>query len=191
MDFYKDYSFFLKEGIVTSNDQYEKEEIAKLLRFECSSLPAGETISIPEYTEKMKAGQREIFYLSAPSRQLAETSPYFESLKKDGTEVLFCYEPYDELVLMQLQQFDKKNVTSVEKEMRAAGEETVVTDETLELKDQTDLSDWVKITLGPKAAKIKTTSKLESHPCVVTVEEMAAARHFIKTQGANFSEEQR
>merc|ERR1711970_739332 len=122
-----------------------KEEIAKLLRFESSSLPAGETISIPEYTEKMKAGQREIFYLSAPSRQLAETSPYFESLKKDGTEVLFCYEPYDELVLMQLQQFDK----------------------------------------------IKTTSKLESHPCVVTVEEMAAARHFIKTQGANFSEELR
>jgi len=191
MDFYKDYSFFLKEGIVTSNEQYEKEEIAKLLRFECSSLPSGETISIPEYTEKMKAGQREIFYLSAPSRQLAETSPYFESLKKDGTEVLFCYEPYDELVLMQLQQFDKKNVTSVEKEMRAVGEETVVTDDTLELKDQTDLTDWVKITLGQKAAKIKTTSKLESHPCVVTVEEMAAARHFIKTQGANFSEEQR
>merc|ERR1711937_909427 len=71
------------------------------------------------------------------------------------------------------------------------GEETVVTDETLVLKDQTDLSDWVKITLGPKAAKVKTNAKLESHPCVVTVEEMAAARHFIKTQGSNFSEEQR
>lgn len=191
MDFYKDYSFFLKEGIVTSNEQYEKEEIAKLLRFECSSLPSGETISIPEYADKMKAGQRDIFYLTAPSRQLAENSPYFESLKKSGTEVLFCYEPYDELVLMQLQQFDKKNVTSVEKEMRTVGEETVVTDETLVLKDQTDLTDWVKVTLGQKAAKIKTTSKLESHPCVVTVEEMAAARHFIKTQGANFSEEQR
>ena len=44
MDFYKDYSFFLKEGIVTSTDQYEKEEIARLLQFECSSLPAGETV---------------------------------------------------------------------------------------------------------------------------------------------------
>ena len=131
----------------------------------------------------MKAGQRDIFYLSAPSRQLAETSPYFENLKKSETEVLFCYEPYDELVLMQLQQFDKKTVTSVEKEMRAGpAEETVVTDQTLELKEQTELTDWVKGTLGQKAAKIKTTSKLENHPCVVTVEEMAAARHFIKTQ---------
>lgn len=192
MEFYKDYSFFLKEGIVTSNEQYEKEEIAKLLRFECSSLPSGETVSIPEYCEKMKAGQREIFYLSAPSRQLAETSPYYESLKKEGTEVLFCYEPYDELVLMQLQQFDKKTVTSVEKEMRSGpSEETVVTEDTLPIREQTDLTDWVKMTLGPKASKIITTSKLESHPCVVTVEEMAAARHFIKTQGSNFTEEQR
>ena len=117
----------------------------------------------------MKAGKREIFYLSAPSRQLAENSPYYENLKKAETEVilshisssfqieklltlisvqqvLFCYEPYDELVLMQLQQFDKKTVTSVEKEMRSGpAEETVVTDETLELKEQTELTDWVKV----------------------------------------------
>jgi hypothetical protein len=31
----------------------------------------------------MKAGQRDIFYLSAPSRQLAESSPYYESLRYD------------------------------------------------------------------------------------------------------------
>merc|ERR1711936_834844 len=119
------------------------------------------------------------------------SSPYFESLKKAGTEVLFCYEAYDELVLMQLKQFDKKTLTSVEKEMRAKGEEVVESEDSLKLTEQTDLSDWVKVTLGQKVAKVKTTSKLESHPCVVTVEEMAAARHFIKTQGANFSEEQR
>ena len=45
-------------------------------------------VSIPEYCDKMKAGQREIFYLSAPSRQLAENSPYYENLKKAETEVL-------------------------------------------------------------------------------------------------------
>ena len=32
LEFYKDYSFFLKEGIVTSTEKNEKEEIAKLLR---------------------------------------------------------------------------------------------------------------------------------------------------------------
>lgn len=191
LEFYKDYGFFLKEGIVTSTEKNEKEEIGKLLRFECSSLPAGETLSLPEYCNKMKAGQREIFYLSAPSRQLAESSPYYENLRKKDVEVLFCYESYDELVLMQLQEFDKKKVTSVEKEMRQGSEETVDKEGSLPVVEQCELSDWIKGTLGQKVAKVVTTSKLDSHPCVVTVEEMAAARHFIKTQGSNFSEEQR
>lgn len=39
-------------------------------------------------------------------------------MKKRNAEVLFCFEPYDELVLLQLRQFDKKQLTSVEKEMR-------------------------------------------------------------------------
>ena len=32
MEFYKDYGFFLKEGIITSTEKSEKEELAKLLR---------------------------------------------------------------------------------------------------------------------------------------------------------------
>jgi TNF receptor-associated protein 1 len=47
----------------------------------------------------MKAGQRDIYYLAAPSRQLAESSPYFEALKNKDVEILFCYESYDELVI--------------------------------------------------------------------------------------------
>lgn len=191
MEFYKDYSFFLKEGVVTSTEKLEKEEIGKLLRFECSSLPSGETLSLPEYCHQMKAGQRDIFYLSAPSRQLAESSPYYESLRKRNLDVLFCYESYDELVLMQLQEFDKKKLTSVEKEMRQDSDEIVDTEGSLPVGDQSELSDWMKLTLGQKVAKVRTTGKLETHPCAVTVEEMAAARHFIKTQGQNFSEEQR
>ncbi|XP_008486773.2 heat shock protein 75 kDa, mitochondrial-like, partial [Diaphorina citri] len=39
--FYKDYSLFIKEGIVTTQDVHEKEEIAKLLRYESSEQEAG------------------------------------------------------------------------------------------------------------------------------------------------------
>ena len=197
LEFYKDYGFFLKEGIITSNEQYEKEEIAKLLRFESSKMPAGELVSLPEYGERMKAGQRDIYYLAAPSRQLAENSPYFEALKKKDVEILFCYESYDELVLMQLQQFDKKKMTSVEKELRSDSgnaediSETADGDKTLTSSERDDLMNWMKGQLGLKASKIKVTNRLDTHPCVITVEEMAAARHFIRTQGANFNEEQR
>lgn len=55
-----------------------------------------------------------IFY----SRQLAETSPYYESLKKRNLEVLFCYEMYDELVLLELKEFGRRSLVSVENDMQ-------------------------------------------------------------------------
>lgn len=192
--FYKDYGLFLKEGIVTSQEPNEKEEIAKLLRFETSK-QADKKISLPEYCNQQQEGQKDIYYLAAPNRTLAEASPYYESLKKKGIEVLFCYEAYDELVLMQLGQFLGKNLVSVEKEMRRSEKSDDAGDQLIEgslLKAQVDeLIPWIKQKLTGKVTTVKTTTKLDSHPCVVTVEEMAAARHFIKTQSHNMSEENR
>lgn len=192
--FYKDYGLFLKEGIVTSQEPNEKEEIAKLLRFETSK-EADKKISLPEYCNQQQEGQKDIYYLAAPNRTLAEASPYYESLKKKGIEVLFCYEAYDELVLMQLGQFLGKNLVSVEKEMRRSEKSDDSGDQLIEgslLKAQVDeLVPWIKQKLTGKVTTVKTTTKLDTHPCVVTVEEMAAARHFIKTQSHNMSEENR
>lgn len=192
--FYKDYGLFLKEGIVTSQEPNEKEEIAKLLRFETSK-QADKKISLPEYCNQQQEGQKDIYYLAAPNRILAEASPYYESLKKKGIEVLFCYEAYDELVLMQLGQFLGKNLVSVEKEMRRSEKSDDASDQLIEgslLKTQVDeLIPWIKQKLTGKVTYVKTTTKLDTHPCVVTVEEMAAARHFIKTQSHNMSEENR
>ena len=140
------------------------------MRFESSSQPAGKTVSLPEYGANMKAGQRDIYYLAAPSRQLAESSPYFEALREKEVEILFCYEPYDELVLMQLQQFDKKKMTSVEKEMQQTPEEVIkkISENFLivtffiflnfqvssDSQDAMDLSNWIQSQLGSKAAKV-------------------------------------
>jgi len=130
----------------------------------------------------MTAGQRDIFYLSAPSRQLAESSPYYEQLKKRDLEVLFCYESYDELVLMQLQQFDKKKMTSAEKEFSKAdgpteAEAAPAEGAALSASQREDLAKWVKDQLGQKASRVRMTEKLgKAHPSVITLEEMAAAR---------------
>lgn len=41
---------------------------------------------------------------------------------------------------------------------------------------------WIQSTLGTKVKNVKITGQLDSHPCVITVDDMTAARHFIKTQ---------
>lgn len=73
-----------------------------MLRFETNKSEGGARIGIDDYLKQLKENQKDIYYLAAPSRELALSSPYFESLKKEDYPVLFCYEPYDELVLMQL-----------------------------------------------------------------------------------------
>uniref|UniRef100_A0A1B0GI32 Heat shock protein 75 kDa, mitochondrial n=2 Tax=Lutzomyia longipalpis TaxID=7200 RepID=A0A1B0GI32_LUTLO len=193
--FYQDYGLFLKEGIVTSEEHKDKEEIARLLRFDSSKCTEkDQKISLPEYVSRKGEQQRDIYYLAAPNRTLAESSPYYEGLKKRQVEVLFCYEPYDELVLMQLGMFMGCNVVSVEKEMRldkAATEPTDLGEGSL-LRTQVDeLISWIREKLAGKVANVKITTRLDAHPCVVTVEEMAAARHIIRTQSHQLSEENR
>lgn len=48
---------------------------------------------------------------------------------------------------------------------------------------------WIQTVLGNKVKKVKATGQLESHPCVITVDDMTAARHFIKTQLKQMDEE--
>lgn len=191
--FFGDYGIFIKEGILSSQEQVEKEEIAKLILYDTSSVAAGEKTSLPEYIGRMAADQKDIYYLAAPSRELAEISPYFESLKKRNIEVLFCYEPYDEVVLMQLREFTGKSIVSVEKEMRQDKDSVDFDGATSGLRrsEANELMDWMKSVLVGRCWGVKATPRLETHPCVVTVEEMGAARHFVRTQFTQIPEETR
>lgn len=192
--FYTEYGLFLKEGIVTSEEQKEKEEIGKLLRFDTSRCTENKRVSLNEYCEQMKDDQKDIYYIASPSRALAENSPYYEGLKKKNVEVLFCYEPYDELVLMQLQQYNGKTIISVEKEMRQDKDADNLSElgaESLQRSQIDEILPWIQTQLDGKVANVKATARLEEHPCVVTVEEMGAARHFIRTQGHQVPEENR
>lgn len=64
-----------------------QEDIAKLLRYESSALPAGQLTSLMDYASRMQAGTRNIYYLCTPNRHLAEHSPYYEAMKQKNTEV--------------------------------------------------------------------------------------------------------
>ncbi|XP_013417162.1 heat shock protein 75 kDa, mitochondrial-like isoform X2 [Lingula anatina] len=192
-EFYKDYGMYFIEGILNTQDQQEREDIARLLRFESSTKHPGETTSLSEYAERMEAGARTIYYFHAPSRELAETSPYFEAVKEKGHEVLFCFNPYDELVLLTLQQFDKKNLRSIETEMAADQTGTDKIDssdaDSLKQEEADALISWITARMGQKIVKAKITNRLVSHPAVISVMEMGAARHLLKTSLLGRSDE--
>ncbi|KAL4002163.1 Hsp90 family protein [Acanthocheilonema viteae] len=182
-EFYNGYSLYFKEGVCTENDQNIKEQIGSLLLFESSSLKAGTLTSLNEYVDRMQKDQNEIFYLFAPSRQLAEHSPYYEMFKSENKEVLFVYDAADEVCLLAMQQFRMKSIKSAENWTRVeAGGDSQTATITMRDADKKELLDWLKTTLGSvKVNDIKSSSTASEHPCMITIgAEMGAARHFLR-----------
>ncbi|CAD6188157.1 unnamed protein product [Caenorhabditis auriculariae] len=183
-EFYKNYSLYFKEGVITEQDQNAKEEVSKLLLFESSSKKAGELTSLGDYVKRMQEDQKEIYYMYANNRQLAESSPYYEVIKSQNREVLFLYDPADEVVFLSLHQFGMKNLVPVEK---WAGQEAEKPDEKKDQKefrdvDKKELLDWLRESLGSvRVNEISGNHRPSEHPVMVTVMEMGAARHFLRT----------
>ncbi|XP_016115676.1 heat shock protein 75 kDa, mitochondrial-like [Sinocyclocheilus grahami] len=168
--FFDDYGLFMREGIVTTAEQSVKEDIAKLLRFESSALPAGQQTSLMEYASRMKAGTRNIYYLCAPNRHLAEHSPYFEAMKQKDMEVLFCFEQFDELTLLHLREFDRKKLISAETDIvvdhykEEKFQDSKPASERLTDQQAEDLMAWMRNALVQRVTNIKVTTLSDFFP---------------------------
>jgi len=187
--FLKECGNYFREGMVSVQGTDEKEEIAKLLRFESSKERAGKMRSLDEYVKDMKEDQKDIFYLCAPNRELAESSPYFEALKAQDVEVLFTYDENDEVVMAALKEFNKKEVTSAEnflmktedKKKDADDEQASSSEVSLTEVESQNLMNWIQTTLGKsKVNNIRVSNRLASHPAMITVPDMGAARRWLK-----------
>ncbi len=114
--FFPEFGQFLKEGAIT--DAPYASDIAKLLRFESSGSPAGSLTSLDEYISRMPPGQSAIYYLVAPHRGIAETSPYMEGFKGksegDAVEVLFLYSSIDDFVMNNLREYGGRKLVTAE-----------------------------------------------------------------------------
>jgi len=111
--FYEQFSKNLKLGI--HEDSTNRTKIGDLLRFHTSK--SGEDqISFKEYIQRMKEGQKDIYYITGESRAAVSNSPFLEALKKRGIEVLYLVDPIDEYMVQQLKDYDGKKLKSCTKE---------------------------------------------------------------------------
>jgi molecular chaperone HtpG len=106
--FWKTFGAVLKEG--AHFDPEHKERFQRLFRYESSK--AEGTTSLAEYVSRMPEGQKEIYYVLAPSRKTAESSPHLESLRAKGYEILYMTDTVDEWAVRALVDFDGKTLRS-------------------------------------------------------------------------------
>lgn len=183
--FMKECGDYFREGVWKTESPSQREEIAKLLRFESSAEEAGKLKGLGDYVKNMKEDQKEIFFMYAPNRQLAESSPYYEALKEKDVEVLFTYEEGDEVVMTILKEFAKKDIVSAENYLQKPEDklsERIITNEgDLTDAEVGELVAWMQNSLGPeKVYEIKSSTRLASHPAMMTVADMASARGYLR-----------
>ena len=113
LKFHEEFSSILKEGL--QSDWENKEKIADLLLFESTAKKAGEKTCFADYLENMAYDQEEILYLAGENLAAIANSPYLESFKADGEEVLLMIDPIDDCVIPQLTEYKGKKLKAVNK----------------------------------------------------------------------------
>ncbi|HIG29192.1 MAG TPA: molecular chaperone HtpG [Verrucomicrobiales bacterium] len=164
--FFEEYGRFIKEGITT--DYAHRDALSKLLRYESSGLDKGNRTFLQEYVERMSSDQKEIYYLTSPNREAAESNPYFEGFKAKKIEVLFLYDPWDEFVMEHLREFDGKTLVAAEKAtIDLDDQERESEQKSLDTKEGEELTGWIKSTLGDRVQKVRISKRLVDSPAVV------------------------
>ena len=139
-----------------------------------------------ELRSRQAPTQDKIYYLLAPDRAMAEQSPYFETFKKSGVEILFMYTAIDDFVMNNLSQYNGRTLVSgeskdidlgggVDKDGDKSGE-----DSEADAAANEALVGWLKGALSERVREVKTTSRLVDSPAIVTDHESAALRRMMQ-----------
>jgi len=120
----------------------------------------------------MKKEQKSIYYITGESKAAVENSPFLETLKKRGTEVLYLTDPIDEYAVQQLKDFEDHKLVCATKE----GLELELTDEEKKQKEEEKaafepLCKKVKEILGDKAEKVIVSDRVVTSPCCLVTAE--------------------
>merc|ERR1712093_30571 len=167
--FYEQFSKNLKLGI--HEDTTNRKKLADLLRFHTSK--SGEDmISFKDYIQRMKEGQKDIFYITGENRAQVSASPFVETLKNKGYEILYLCDPIDEYAVQQLKEFDGHKLVSCTKEGLAIDETEEEKKEKEEKKSQFEaLCRVIKDILGDKVEKVIVSDRVVDSPCVLVTGE--------------------
>lgn len=159
----------MKEGLYDAPEH--RDGLFAIARFASTAQPEGTTLE--DYIARMKEGQKEIFYLTGPSIDALQTSPYLEGFKARGIEVLLLTDTIDDFWIPVVNDYRGQSFVSVSK-----GETDLspypVTNGSDEGETKTNEGDFdalivrLKLDLKDQVADVRLSTRLQQSPvCLV------------------------
>lgn len=166
-EFFKNYGINLKFGAY-ENYGSKKEMLQDLLIY--TSINSEKMISLKEYVESMKENQKDIYYVSAKSKEEVQAMPQMDTFKKYGYDVLVLTDDVDEFLLKILNKYQDHEFKSINQ----ANLGDIVTEEekqkiTEQSENSKDLLEALKKALEGEVKDVVLSSRLVDSPvCLVS-----------------------
>lgn len=162
----------MKEGLYS--DYANRDEINEIVRFKSTADEGtgdGNWTSFADYVQRMKDGQKAIYYITGTDEKNLRASPLLEAYKKKGFEVLIMADDIDDIVipsLMKYKDFDLKAVN------RAGSDEELGVDKDEAKKKEEafkPVQEKIKKALGERVKDVTLSKRLSDSPACIVVDE--------------------
>ena len=161
-DFIDKFGIPIKEGLYQDHDN--REDLLELVRFKSTTEDG--YVSLSEYCARMKADQKNIYYITGDNEANLKNSPLLEMYTDKDIEVLIMDQDIDEFVIPSINKYKEHDLKSVNFSDAA---DDLQTDENK--KEETNLKPLIKKmkkVLGEQVKDVKASSRLKDSPsCIV------------------------
>lgn len=164
IQFYKNFDKNIKLGIHEETSQRDK--LIEFLRYTTSK---GEFVSLKKYKERMCESQPGIYFITGDTIKNLENSPFVDKLKKKDWEIIYMADPIDEYIVQHLTKYHDIKLINISKDdLEIKSDEEDTQENATDSKQIARLCERIKLELGDKVEQVKVSSKIESHPAIIS-----------------------
>ena len=170
--FVKNFNRPMKEGLYS--DFANREEISEIVRFK-STDEAGtgddNWTSFADYVQRMKSGQKAIYYITGTDEKNLRSSPLLEAYKNKGFEVLIMADEIDDIVIPSLMKYKDFELKAVNR--AGSDEELGVDKDEAKKKEEAfkPVQEKIKKALGERVKDVVLSKRLSDSPSCIVVDE--------------------
>jgi len=156
--FITEYNRPLKEGLYS--DYEHRDELLELIRFRTTNAENTWT-SLADYVQRMKEGQKAIYYITGGDEKALRQSPHLEAYKAKGLEVLIMPDEIDDIVIPSIGKYKDWELKAAN---RAGSDEELSTDEEKKEakqkeKDFKPIVEKIKNALGDAVKEVRLSKR--------------------------------